>query len=129
MDDRAVLIVGSSGSGKSSLALQLMAYGAGLVADDRTALTRVGSKIFAQAPDAISGLIEARGVGLLQARPIVQAQVVLVVDMDQLETDRLPKCRSVTISDIRLPLLHRVAQVHFTAAILQMLRCGRKDSA
>ena len=41
-DGRAVLIRGASGSGKSGLALQLMALGAGLVADDRTRLWREG---------------------------------------------------------------------------------------
>ncbi|MGB4827750.1 MAG: serine kinase, partial [Paracoccaceae bacterium] len=33
---RAVLVTGPSGAGKSALALQLMALGARLVADDRT---------------------------------------------------------------------------------------------
>ncbi|MFQ5437976.1 MAG: HPr kinase/phosphorylase, partial [Paracoccaceae bacterium] len=37
-DRRAVLILGPSGSGKSSLALELMSRGASLVSDDRTIL-------------------------------------------------------------------------------------------
>ena len=122
-----MLICGSSGAGKSALALELMAFGAELVSDDRTLLRQDGSDIIASAPDTICGLIEARGVGILRANPCPPTVVRLVVNMDTPETERLPECRRVTIAGCQLPLLHRVAQVHFGAAILQMLRCGRKN--
>ena len=63
LDGRGVLITGAAGSGKSSLALTLMAYGAVLISDDQTELSRVGDTIWARAPETISGLIEARGAG------------------------------------------------------------------
>ena len=40
-ENHAVLILGPSGIGKSSLALQLMALGAVLVADDKTCLRKI----------------------------------------------------------------------------------------
>ena len=45
---QGVLILGPSGSGKSGLALQLMAMGAELVADDRTIVTARGSTLHAR---------------------------------------------------------------------------------
>ncbi len=113
----AVLITGPSGAGKSALALQLMAFGWQLVADDRTCLHREGAKLLASSPKAISGLIEARGVGLLPILPLVQAPVVLVVDMSVVETERLPQRRLATLLDITLTCLHKVDAPYFPAAI------------
>ncbi|MGR3805256.1 HPr kinase/phosphorylase [Marinibacterium profundimaris] len=67
INDRAVLILGPSGSGKSTLALQLMAYGARLVGDDRIRLSVEGGALVAWPGPGLSGLIEARGMGILRA--------------------------------------------------------------
>ena len=67
VDGRAALILGASGAGKSSLALQLMALGAVLVADDRTVVQRDGSHIVADVPDTLRGLIEARCLAFTSA--------------------------------------------------------------
>ena len=66
-DRRGILILGKSGSGKSSLALDLMGRGATLVSDDRVHLSHVPGGLKASPPEAIAGVIEARGVGLLAA--------------------------------------------------------------
>ncbi len=87
--DRAIVITGASGSGKSALALQLIALGARLVADDKTRVALCGRALMASAPDTIAGLIEARGVGILRADPMPEARLVLAVDMDREETDRI----------------------------------------
>lgn len=118
------MIIGPSGSGKSALCLQLMAMGATLVADDRTVLQSGESGILAFAPETICGLIEARGVGLLAAECCV-ARVVLVVDLEQVETDRLPPHRTYNLLGQKAPLLHKVEAAHFPAAILQYLKGGR----
>jgi HPr kinase/phosphorylase len=125
LDSRAVLITGPAGSGKSALALELIATGAQLVADDGVILRRVGDSILARAPDAIRGLIEARGVGLLRADPIDDVPVALMVDLGTLETDRLPPHRTTELHGVTLPLLHKVASAHFTAAVRQYLANGR----
>lgn len=91
---RAVLIIGASGSGKSSLALRLLCMGACLVADDGVILTARDGQVWAAGPDTIAGQIEIRGVGILAARTTRSAQVALVVDLDQPEPDRLPPLRS-----------------------------------
>ncbi len=126
LGDRAVVITGASGRGKSALGLGLMSLGCTLVADDRTELTAETSTLIARCPLALQGLIEARGVGILRADTIAHATVALSVDLDQTETDRFPPQRSVTWLNLSIPLLHKVESAHFAAAILQYLRAGRR---
>jgi HPr kinase/phosphorylase len=100
---RATLIIGRSGAGKSSLALELMSRGAMLVADDRTRIRREGDQVIADCPPAIAGLIEARGIGLIRAPALDHAQIVLIVDLDAAERDRLPPPRHADLLGVSLP--------------------------
>lgn len=119
-----VLIVGPSGSGKSSLALHLMALGARLVSDDQTVLIRQGERVQATAPAAISGMIEARGVGLLRADAFGLAHLALVIDLGTAERDRLPPPRMASLLGTPLRLLHKSDNSAFPAAIMQYLKAG-----
>lgn len=125
LGNSGVLILGASGTGKSALALQLMAYGCELVSDDRTALAAREGIVVAASPLAIRGKIEARGVGILNAKARAAARVALIVDMDEAEGARLPPFRTYTLLGVELPLLHRIESPHFPAAILQYLKGGR----
>lgn len=125
LDGRGLLIIGPSGSGKSSLALSLMALGADLVSDDRTILTLRGGELHAQCPPALRGMIEARGLGILNARPLDGAKVVLAVDMGVTETERLPPHRYVTYLGRTVALVHAQQTAHFPAALLAYLKGGR----
>lgn len=127
VDGRAVLITGASGSGKSALALQLMAHGAQLVADDRTLVECDGESIVASCPAAISGLIEARGAGILNAEPSGPVPVALVVDLDHVAVARLPAARTFDILGRAVPCLHKIDASHFPAAILQYLRWAAQE--
>jgi HPr kinase/phosphorylase len=122
---RGALLTGPSGSGKSALALELIALGARLVADDAVLLRRAEGEVLARAPAATRGLVEARGVGLLRAEPLDDVPLALVVDLSQTETERLPPHRTTTLLGVELPLLHKVASPHFSAAIRQYLAGGR----
>lgn len=124
-----MLIRGASGTGKSALALDLLALGLRLVADDRTELARDGGRVVARCPPAIRGLIEARGVGLLRADPLDEAVVELVVDLDRPETERLPPWREAELLGVPLPCLHKPLKGHFAAAIFQYLKAGRSEPA
>ncbi len=123
----AVLVCGASGSGKSALALQLMAHGAALVADDATVLRRRCGALVACSPDNIRGRIEARGVGILRAPASGGALVRLAINMDMVETRRLPPHRGCRILGVDLPLLHKVESAHFPAAVWHYLKGGRSD--
>lgn len=127
LSGRAVLILGRSGAGKSGLALELMALGAQLVADDRVVLRRSGADLIACAPEAIAGRIEARFVGILRAEIAPRATVALIVDLDREESARLPPRRGKNLLGVSLPLLHNAGNRHFPAAILQYLKAGRCD--
>jgi HPr kinase/phosphorylase len=120
------LILGPSGSGKSALALALMAFGAALVADDRVVLSAQDGLPWMSAPPDIAGLVEARFVGLLAADAAPGAWLTLVVDLAQSETDRLPPRRTISVLGHDIPLVHKVESAHFAPAILQYLRTGRR---
>ncbi len=120
------MIQGSSGSGKSGLALSLMALGASLVADDRVALSRSQNRVVATAPQQLAGMIEARGIGLLNADTCGSANVVCVVDLNQCEAARMPPPRQVEILGQYFPLLFKVDAPHFPAALIQFLKQGRR---
>jgi HPr kinase/phosphorylase len=128
LDGRAVLIRGASGSGKSALALQLMAFGARLIADDRTLLTDHPEGPLASAPATIRGRIEARGLGILAAAPADPAPVRLVVDLDRTETERLPPPRRADLLGHAIPLCHKQESPYFAAAILQYLKAGQAEA-
>jgi len=128
LGERGLLILGASGAGKSALALQLMAFGATLVSDDRTIATKSPERgVLLSAPDAIHGKIEARGVGLLRAEVVQTVPLALVVDLDRPEVERLPIHRTIPVLGQDFPLLHNAVSLHFPFAILQYLKAGRSD--
>lgn len=127
IDGNGLLIRGRAGSGKSALALSLMALGASLVSDDRVLVVLDKDELVARAPVPISGLIEARGLGILRADPCPQAVISTVIDMDQPETERLPPLRTTKILGQAVTLLHRPDTAHLAPALLQYLKRGRQD--
>lgn len=125
VDGRGLLILGPSGAGKSALALQLMAHGARLVADDRCLVVLRDGRPVATCPPALSGLIEARGTGILRAESLSEAELVLVVDLGQSETERLPPRRTYAVHGVALDLVLGPVSAHLGHSLLQHLRCGR----
>ncbi|MDO6615362.1 MULTISPECIES: HPr kinase/phosphorylase [Pacificibacter] len=123
---RGLLIVGASGSGKSSLALMMMALGAILVSDDRTQLsTTPDGGLVASAPKTIKNMIEARGIGVLKAQTMPQCVIRAVVDLGKVEQDRLPPARIRRLLDLDIPEYHRSDSPYFAAALIQLLKEGR----
>ncbi len=90
--EAGILLLGHSGAGKSDLALRLIALGATLVADDRTDLTVWRGKLYARAPARLAGLIEVRGVGIIELTHAPRARVALVVEVGA-GSQRLPSHR------------------------------------
>jgi HPr kinase/phosphorylase len=112
--ERAVLIRGPSGSGKSKLAFDLILAGrsgvlppATLVGDDRICIEcRRGDLIVRPAPE-LAGLIEIRGLGLRQMGFAASALVGLVIDLAAGNAERLPPPEALrtVIAGVELPRL------------------------
>ena len=113
LDGHGVLIRGASGTGKSSLAVSLLrrAEAAGrearLVADDQVLVERREALAFGHAPAALAGLIELRGVGILNLPFEREAQMTLVVDLStRAAIERLPEPSFVEIAGVSLRRIH-----------------------
>lgn len=122
--ERAVLILGASGTGKSTLALALMGMGGVLVADDRTVIRRAGGLLLADCPAPIRGRIEARGIGILRAEAAGVTPVGLVVDLDRREDRRLPPPHRIRLAGVSLPVVYGPLHPGLAAGIRQFALCG-----
>ncbi|NOE28129.1 HPr kinase/phosphorylase [Ruegeria sp. HKCCD6157] len=122
---RGLLIIGASGTGKSGLALQMMAFGAKLVADDRVNLEMRQNRVIASAVSQIRGLIEARQIGLVKAEPSGPVPLGYVVDLDQPEPERLPDPLTVSVLRQTVPLLRGAGVPNLAVAMMQLLGNGR----
>lgn len=102
IDGRGVLLEGPSGSGKSDLALRLIDAGARLVADDQVELAARGGRLWARAPAALAGLVEARGLGLFRLDPLAEAPLALAVTLAA-PAERLPPPARRRLLGVDLP--------------------------
>lgn len=125
-DWAGVLIRAPSGGGKSAFALRLIALGARLVADDQTLLCRDGDgRLLARAPASLSGVIEARGVGLLQLPPLADAPIAWVVDLKIGGAEgRLPRRRNALLLGGRVPALTLPEDEKAASALCCLVRDG-----
>lgn len=117
---KGVLFLGSSGRGKSDLALQMIDRGAVLIADDQVRLCRVGDRVMAEAPAELAGLIEVRGLGIMRL-PHARGGLDLVVDLDLDEEEtRLPDPMSATWHGLDLPKIRINAKAASAVAKINM---------
>lgn len=106
IDGAGVLIRGPSGSGKSDMALRLMSLGAELVADDRVGLSVGEDAVEARAPEALAGLMEVRGVGILEFPAVRKAPIRLIVDLVPSDkVDRLPLPETADVHGFPIPVI------------------------
>ena len=128
--DRAVLIRGVSGAGKSRLAFDLILAGrAGqlppvmLIGDDRVLLQAgEGGLMVRPAPELI-GLIEIRGLGIRRCDFAAEGRVALVVDLAAADAARLPLPSSLRtqihgVELARIPVAQNFAALPLVIAAL-----------
>ena len=110
--NRAVLIRGASGAGKSRLAFDLILAGragqippAMLVGDDRVHLWAIQDHLMVRPAHQLAGLIEIRGLGIRRCDFADEAIVGLVVDLAAEDAERLPPPEALLtqISGINIP--------------------------
>ncbi len=123
MGTNGVLLRGPPGAGKSDLALRLMDDGARLVADDRVHLALRDGAVIARAPDALKGMMEVNGIGLIRIeadRLADEARLALVVDLVPGGTvARLPAPGRADLMGVAVP---RIELAPFEASALAKLR-------
>ncbi len=74
---KGVLITGDSGMGKSEVGLELIRKGHVLVSDDRVDVKRVHNDIIGFAPHLLKGLLELRGIGIIDVMRMFGASSML----------------------------------------------------
>jgi HPr kinase/phosphorylase len=134
--DRAVLIRGPSGSGKSRLAFDLVLAGragqiaaAMLVGDDRVYLEAAKDQLMVRPARGLEGLLEIRGLGIRRCEFAEQARVSLVVDLSAADAERLPALRALAceIYGIKLPRIPVAASFQPLPLVLAALSTRPSD--
>jgi HPr kinase/phosphorylase len=133
---RAVLVRGPSGAGKSRLALDLIQAGrtgslpfARLVADDRVHLEAVGGRLLARPAEALAGLLEVRGAGIVRLVHEPCAVLGLVVDLAAADAERLPRAetRETEVAGIKLPRLAVADGVAALPLVLSLITSSKNN--
>jgi HPr kinase/phosphorylase len=120
---RGLLITGRAGAGKTTLALEMIALGAELVADDRVrAEADAEGRVWLSAPANLAGLAEVRGFGLARLTPRRRAVLALVADLDRAEAERLPPLRERRVAGIACPLILCEGRPGLAAVLTCLLR-------
>lgn len=85
LGERAALLRGAPGAGKSDLALRFISAfapaGAVLVADDQVRLRRAGGMLQASPPANLAGRLEVRGIGIITLAHRPRARLELIVTL------------------------------------------------
>jgi len=128
IDQKAVLLFGDSGVGKSDLALRMIDGGAVLVSDDQTLLSIKDGCLIASPPVSIAGMMEIRHIGLVKMPFLQEAKVALAIELLQTGEglDRLPETDHVLLLDhpvqrLRLHSLYPSTPAKIRAVIAYML--------
>ena len=125
IDGKGVLLRGPSGAGKSDLALRLIDGGGVLVADDRVDLNATDGQLIASAPANLKGLLEVRGLGILQQEACTEIPVMLVVDVVPAgDVERMPEPEYAELHGIEIRLV-RLAP--FQASTPAKIRMGLRQ--
>ena len=112
--ESGVLILGPSGSGKSALALALMARASGagafgaLIGDDRIFVRKAEGRLVASGAANMAGIIERRTAGLVTVRHEPASIVRLAVELSERERQwpRMPDDHGcMIVGEVRLPRL------------------------
>lgn len=104
--ETTVLIKGESGSGKSSLALDLIYQGGTLISDDLTFFEVQNNELYALPNLKNKGLIEVRDIGVIRLPKVVETptKVDLIIELvKNTQNDRLMCAKEFFIGGIKIP--------------------------
>ena len=121
---RGLLILGSAGAGKTTLAVEMIALGARLIADDRTEVANGAEGLKLSAPQALSGLVELRGIGLIRLPALASAPLAFAVDLDHEAGSRLPEPGVLPLLDTAVPRIFGKGRAGLAPALMALLQAG-----
>jgi len=104
-DNCGILITGKSGFGKSDLALRLIDSGATLISDDQTICKKKNGEIFLFSPKETKGLLEVREVGIITVPYVEDVKLAMVVNLVDIEGERMPENKMLRILGVKVPKL------------------------
>lgn len=124
INGKGLLITGAPGTGKSSLALDLIARGGMLLADDQVGVSVTPEGVVLR-PVGAHGLIEARGIGILAVDHCEAAPLSLWVDLDEASPERLPHLSYRDLLGNRVPVILAQGQRELGAILWVLITRGR----
>lgn len=126
--DGGALLRGASGAGKSDLALRVIDTGGRLVADDYVVLSVEDDRLVAAAPQTIKGLLEIRGVGVVEVPYTSSCEVKLIVDLVAAnEVPRLPEPATEDLAGVPVPRIALDARQASAPAKIRMALATRRS--
>lgn len=109
LGNKGILLIGSSGCGKSALTLALIERAewakrrSMLVSDDYTEIFAKDGKLYAKPPETLAGGIEIRGAGLFKMAFKKEAVIDFVIALGE-GSERFPTGKKITYCGVELPL-------------------------
>lgn len=102
---RGVLISGSSGVGKSDLALRCLARGFNLICDDYCQAWLSDNIVYVSAPQTIKDKIEVRGIGIMHKKSRHFTRIDLIVHCQNTPIERLPEPEVTAVLGVKIPTI------------------------
>ncbi|MEO0440227.1 MAG: HPr kinase/phosphatase C-terminal domain-containing protein [Pseudomonadota bacterium] len=126
INGHGVLLSGSTGTGKSDLALRLIDRGAVLISDDQTELHANAETILLQAPPNIAGKLEVRSLGIIMTNHVsgvpLRLKVQLIDQPERYPMDRqFETINGVRISSMAINAFEHSAPLKVEIALAQFL--------
>ena len=128
IDGYGLMIEGASGAGKSSLAIEMIALGARLIADDQTVISKPvieNSTPLLSAPKSLRGLIEIRQIGLVKYSSKESAPLIGIIKLHDITSSRMPDPSYEEIYSTLIPVI----RMNFHATLASKLMITARSIA
>ncbi len=100
-----MLVRGESGTGKSTLTLELIRRGWMLIGDDCVVVNTHHHHLIVKPAPNLAGLIEVRAVGIVRVPFRQTGRLVLVADLVGQQPERYPQPQKATYNSLYVPLV------------------------